>query len=329
MLLTMGQSRLLAFLWLLLFCTTAYLAAQGVSIPGRDVLQLARTIVKQARTNHTLPSSYQLIIGDRAVVTAPMAFEVLARTLILHKTSPVFPQAVTGLRLTLKPYDPKLEPPADQRPTVPVWTPSFLDPLVPNALEFAFRMENTLTIKFTLQDKSKITAAQFVVAMAMMVKEWGETSTITELIGVPGVTAPKVWDDQNNPVPLVEPISLQMVINGIPVQHGADGGEIPIAVRQPFCGTIQLGMVGAGPVASLTLKLDGKPLCTFTGPGTYGQSIDSLRLQDGMHELALLLVDEDGKSFTSTLPMLIQNGRSSTFTPAQTEGDNPGPATNR
>jgi hypothetical protein len=283
------------------------------------VFLLAKTIVKHAKTTHALPSAIQLSVGDRPVVTAPMAFEILSRTLALRQKSSTFPQTVPGLLLSLKPYDPAKEPPVEQRELITIWTPHFLDPQVPKTLEFAYQMQSTLPIKLTLKDKSKLSAAEYVVAMAMMVKEWGDTGTISEFIGISSVTAPKVWDDQSNPVPLVMPVMLRVTVNGVNVQRSADGVTIPDAVRQPFCGAIQIACLSSGPVVSLTMDLDGERLCAFEGAGAYGYTIDSLRLADGEHQLTVTLTDDDGKSLSSTLPLQVQNGRISSFTPAEIE----------
>ena len=310
----------LALICTLILCASCFAGAQGISVTGRDALMLAKAIIKQAETSYRLPSAYIMRIGDRpgVVITAPCAFEILARTLLVRQTTNVYPQTVSGLTLLYNAkYDPKVEPAPDQQRKIAIWTPEIVNEKVPMILEFISKMQNTIPRLITLADGNKLTPAQFTVAMAKAVASWGEVGKIPELTAVPAVYSPPNWDDQRNPVPIMEPVSLRIAVNGVYVQRKDENAGIPDALSLPFCGNIQINLMAEGPVKALTLDLDSHTLCAYDKRGSYGYSIDSLHISDGNHRLTLTLTDEDNKSFLSILPLQIQNGRVSAFTPAE------------
>ncbi|HEY3375937.1 MAG TPA: hypothetical protein VGL77_00450 [Armatimonadota bacterium] len=319
----------LALIGLCVWCTTPAVVAQDIgTFSGGDVILLAHAIAAQAKTTYTISPAYVMPISGQnpAIVTAPVAFEILARALILWKDKNAFPDTITGVTWELHgpPYNEALEPAADRNSLIPALTIDLIK-LTPNWLMIASANEkHELPSSLVYEARYKLTAAQCLVAMAMLIDEANVERKIPETIAVPAVRSPKSWENRTAPISLmpmpstpqkeVDPLSLRVTVNGIEIPK--DGAPVPSALNQPFCGPIHIAISANGSVKKVELVIDGVPLRTYDKEGINGLTIDSLQYSDDTHMLSVILTTANDQRAPMVFALRICNGRSSGFTRA-------------
>jgi hypothetical protein len=309
----------LAMILVLAICSGLPLQAETFSYDGNTVGLLAVAISSQAATTGTFPTAYRVpdATGHLFDMPATIAFELLARAVMIWKPEAHFPTVIEGLTFNLQPptYDAALEPAAGQPPTIPVLTKDIAD---------GAKIVNTGMILKTIQfgGAYRLTAAQFTVAMAMFLSAWQATGRVPESLAIPTVHSPQNWTDVSNPLALVpekhiDPIALRVLINGIELPHGDT--PMPVGLTQPFTGTAGIALLGSGPITKITLALDGVELASFNSVGLHGYSLDTQHLTDDLHLLTITAhsSEADNPPIAIVLSLVVKNGRAGAFTPAE------------
>lgn len=322
----------LAIILLLTLCIAPGASAQGFTFTGKDVLMLAKTIAMQANTSNKLPPAYVVPLNGKAPATIPasVAFEILAKAMILWQAnSPAtaenpypsvsaFPEQVTGVPWILKgpKYNEKNEPAPEQRYGIPVASMDILA-YAQTWVQIAQAQQNTISEALKFRAGYKLTAAQYLVAMAMLIDLSQQQRHVPATLLIPAVHSPQSWDDTRNPIPIIEPVALELTLNGIKIPRG--NYQLPDILNQPFCGTIPLAITTTGPVAQIRLLLDDTEVAQYAQAGAYTYPIDTMRLTDETHTLTVI-VEDTGKSaypVILSLALKVRNGRVNGFTPAQ------------
>lgn len=304
--------------------------AQGIAFAGKDVILLAHTIAVQAESRYELPTAFRLPYGNQgtATITAPTAFEVLAKAVATWYPGAPFPNQVPGITMALKapPIEPRYEPPQGQQRTKPVLTKDIASNAKP------FSTLNPMPTSVNFGRSYTLTMAQYTVAMAMFIEQWALQREMPDSMAIPEIASPKNWDDASRPISLIpeapvqNPVTMKITINGIELPRSDATGNappIPDALTQPFCGQVRIAVTGGGPLESITVTLNGQTLISFDKPGTYGYTLDTLKLEDDTHWLAVTVTDKNGKSSYAILSLCVFNGREGTFSRAEDTEEQP------
>jgi hypothetical protein len=301
--------------------------SQDISFHGSDIMQLARTIVTSVKQTNRLPSAYALPMtgGQTMVITAPNAYELLVRATITWKEHNNFPTTVSLLLHDLvgPAPEPKLEPARDG---LVVGVPTMdIGNYAAAWLAMAEAPGHKLPKAMTFETGYRLTAAQIIVAMAMLIDETLREEKFPIAIAVPLVRAPQNWLDTAKPVtviaaqtpaPPAPQADLHIRLNGIELSES--GPLIPGTGALPtFCGTIRVDLSGTGPVNTIRVLLDGNEVQLFKGVGPHYLPIDSPKLTDGTHMLSLTLTDEAEITYFYIFSFTVHNGRRPGFTPAE------------
>ncbi|HEX2949767.1 MAG TPA: hypothetical protein VHV83_09390 [Armatimonadota bacterium] len=300
------------------------LHAQDFSFAGRDVVLLANAVATQAQTTYTLPSAYLIQLGgDKpAVLTAPMVFEIFARAIDRWKSSHAFPDKVSGVSLNLHapPANPATEPGKDRKIQIPAIAQDIIDK-APNWVSFAQANQGVLPGRLSFEAGYKLTAAQYAVAMAMLISQSARDQKIPTTLAVPAVHSPANWEYQGNPISVgIQPqaqeqqLVVHVAINNIELPKG--DAPLPVELSQPFCGPITIAFNSEGPIAQTTISIDGDVLATIKKGAANGYTIDSLQFTDDTHILSVNTIDTNGNIHPVIFSFRIQNGRSNSMTPA-------------
>lgn len=331
----------LAIILLITLCIAQGAFAQGFTFAGKDVLMLAKTIAVQANTTNKLPPAYVMPLNGKTPATIPasVAFEILAKALILWQAnSPAtaaapypsisaFPEQVTGVPWILHgpKFNEKNEPAPDQRYGIPSSAADIFSN-ASNWVQIAQVQQNTLPDALKFGAGYKLTAAQYLVAMAMLIDLSQQQRRVPDTFLVPAVHSPQSWDDTRTPLPIIEPVSLELTLNGVTIPRG--NYQLPDMLNQPFCGAIPLAITATGPVARIRMLLDDTEVAQYPQAGTYTYTIDTMRLFDETHTLTVV-VEDTGKSaypVILSLALKVRNGRVNGFTPAQLDSPPTQPA---
>lgn len=327
----------LASLGLLVLLTTRLTLAQEISFHGSDVVQLAKTIAAEAARTNQLPAAYSLPManGHTATITAPNAFELLVRATVgRNDNSKTFPAEISLqiTDLTIPASDPRYEPEMDGI-KIPVFTAEIDEKArYWQAIAEAPGHKLFTAMKFGVTQATtyRLTAAQIIVAMAVLIDDIMSEKKIPLAIAVPLVHSPSDWTDTSKPVvvgavtagqadtppPLIQP-DLRITVQGIELsERGPVPGDGQMA---PFCGVIRIELTGYGPITKIRLLLDGVERKEYDGLGPNYFDLNTLTLTDGPHTLAATSIDADGKNYAYIFSFPIANGRESGFSPAETD----------
>ena len=342
----MRHALTLALIALFALCITTVVDAETFSFTSSSVIVLAHSVVTDALTSNQLPAAYRVSVGKdgSAVLTGPIMAEIFAQTLI-QWNGKSFPDPVTGVTCDYHCAPPKkeFEPIPDAQQIIPVSSQDIVS-MASSFIDFSQQQKNTFIARITFSAGYKLTTAQYIVAMAMLIDTAAKNTPIPPFtaqslgdgkipltLAVPAVASPPNWDDTSNPLPLtsaraVEAMQVRMTINGteVPVPD-ADGVSPPLppALSQPFCGAISITIVGSGPIGTMALTLDGKTLCSFDSGGVHAYSLDSSSLKDGFYKLSGIAYNTEGKTaLPVVIPIQVQNGRTDHFTPAESSATN-------
>ena len=305
--------------------------AQEISFSGRDIIQLAKTIVTETSRTDKLPSAYQMTMtnGHTMIVTAPTVFELLTRAIIAWKNSKAFPATVPVqlLDLTGPAPDPQYEP---KRAGLVIAVPTVdIGTYAQAWLGMAEAPGHRLLKVMTFETKYQLTAAQIIVTEAKLIDDTVRRTEFPDAVAVPLVRSPEDWQDTHNPVAVVDHVDppaqqlveadLQLSLNGVelsergPVLH--NGEKLP-----PFCGNLRIVLTGFGHLTAIRLLLDNEELSSYKTNGPHTYEIDTVRLDDDTHTIAATAVDDTGKTYAYVFSFAVRNGRKSDFNPAPPEG---------
>jgi len=303
--------------------------AQDIAFGGTEVVNLAKAIVDETAKTNQLPSAYQLTMtnGHTMVITAPNAFELLARSIIAWQATKSFPTEVSLQLHDIKgsDYHPEDEPKAAGQMTAVLAADigNYADPL----LKMTIAQGNTIPRSVVFLTKQKLTAAQFIVAMSALLDETTKQNAIPKAFAIPLVCSPQNWLATERPVVVAarvtgdkEPwqrIDLRISLNEMDLTEAGPvlrdwKGPIP-----PFCGAIHVELQGFGPVGDIQLMLDSQLLNSYKGIGPHRYELDTLPLADGLHTISATATDTSGTTNAYVFSFTVQNGRRSGFTPAQ------------
>ncbi len=324
-------------------CMASFAHAQTYSFTGGSVITLAHSVAADAMKTYQLPACYRVPAGKDGSInlTGPMIAEIFMKTLSLWNGHE-FPEKIPGILFNYHcaPPNKNYEPAAGEQLNIPVLSQEIVE--MPLAfLELADKplSKNTFAAHTTLRSGCKLTIAQYIVAMAMLIDNAAkntplppfnptslENGKIPVTFAIPAVASPPNWEDTSSPQSLTEggtvkePVLVRLALNGAEVPIAP---PFPPALCQPFCGAIAVTIIGSGPIKKMALMLDGKPLCTFDNGGNHGYALDTSRLPDDTYVLSVAAYDEDGKVLQPiAVSIQVQNGRTNRFTPV--ESDAPG-----
>ena len=302
--------------------------AQDISFRGADIVTLARTVAAEARRTGQLPPAYQMVMANdhTMVVTAPTVYELLTRAIIAWKTTHAFPTLITVqlLDLTGPAADPQYEP---KRAGLVIAVPTAdIGTYAPYWLQMAEAPGHQLPKAMTFETNYRLTAAQIVVTMAVLIDEAMRKTDIPSAVAIPLVRSPENWQDTRAPLlveahteppaPLVT-ADLQITLNGLELSER--GPMLPAGEKvRPYCGKLRITLTGFGPIANIRLMLDNDELRSYSslmGPVIY--ELDTLPLLDGIHTLSATATDTAGKTYAYVFSFSIANGRQSGFNPAE------------
>ena len=326
----MRYAILLALISLATLLPPQVVKAQNISFSRAEILNLASAIVSETSRTPQLPSAYMLTMtnGHTMVITAPNAFELLCRSILIWRQAEDFP-----LEVSIEFHDLKGPSPDDKHeprsPGTLIAMPVVdIDTYAPPLLEYASQRRLLMTALKT-QASTMLTAAQIIVAMAMLIDEAQKKQDVPDAVVMPLVRSPQNWLDTSRPVrvtsaprvvvPVVvnQDIDLRISLNGIELSETgpilpSGNGPIP-----PFCGTIRIAVSGSGPVETVRLLLDKVELTTFRSVGPHSYALNTIPLSDGLHMIVATATNSVGKTFSCIFSFMVQNGRKSGFTPAQ------------
>lgn len=302
-------------------------------LAGDDVEQLAKAIVNYTKTHNELPAAYDAPYANNTMIiriTTPMAFEILARTIIQWNTTGAYPDKVNGVGFDLRVPQPDAGKEIVKSPGsfTPVATADIFT-YAKTWLDIAPSVKNTLQLNFQFPARYKLSIAEFMLAMSMLINDF-QTFPIDRIpatMAVPFISLPQNIDDTSHPLAVVMrkvivPSRITVTMNGVGIVK--DNVLLPDGQQQVLCGSINLTITATGPIAIITVSADEKELTTFKKAGEFGYVLNSLELPDKVILLTFLVMDEEGNQVTNIqLPLNIQNGRYAPFTPAQLEENPP------
>jgi hypothetical protein len=324
--------RVVILVWL---CVLAHrLPAQEIAFRGSDLMTLAHTLAVHARTTSQLPPAVTLPMTAGPTMTLHNAniFELFVRAIAAWKTEQAFPAQVPLLLddLSGPTFDPKLDPARlGLLSAVPT---SDLGTYAPAWLAMLEAPGHRIPKAMTFETGIRLTAAQLLVAMAVLIDETRQRKEFPPAVVVPLVQSPKSWQETRTPLAVATPAPAEVKPPPPPVVvpevriliNGAELSEKRPMVA-PFCGAVRIEMSGTGPIASIVCALDRTPLTTYQGVGPHTLVIESQRLIDGPHTLAISAVDAAGKSFAYIFSFHVQNGRISGRHPVERAPAPPAP----
>lgn len=309
--------------------------AQEISFTGNEIIKLAGAITTEARRTGQLPSAYQVTManGHIMIITAPNAFELLCRSIIIWKEKKDYFPAVVPLMLhdlSGPTLDPQFEPKG--RSLEIAVLSSDVARYTPAWLALAQQVGHTLSKSMRFETNYTLTAAQFCVAMAMLIDQTAKTGKYPETVVIPLVHSPEQWQDTRTPVMVskeavvpsapVVPVTpqradMRITLNGIELSE--QGPVQPDGRRgmPPFCGMLRIVLTGTGPIATIRLLLDSHDVRIYSGLGPHTHDINTLMLADGMHYISATAFDADGRSSLYVYSFKVMNGRINSFTPAE------------
>lgn len=314
----------------LCLCWCAPMArTQDCVFRGSDVVKLSSGLAADARDKFQLAAAYRMPLasGGSRVLSAVNAFELLARGLKSWKEQGTFPEQIPLQLDTLQgpAIDPKAEPQMNgDVVAVPTTDIATYAAAWLSMAETQGRLPRDM--KFGLSDAShyRLTAAQFVVAMAIVIDEATLQQRYPSAISVPRVRSPLSWQGGGggdagvvNLVPPPKPrLNLTILLNG------RDMTDIKIQTQRlplPSCGALRMEIHGSGPVETVQVLLDGVEQRTFDGPGApHRLTLDSAVLTDGPHMMTVTARGGDEtRPATYIFSFEVRNGRESGFTPME------------
>lgn len=314
---------LMVFLWGGGTCTTA--RAQEIAFSGGDVVRLARAVAKDGETTSQLYHAYKLRMtnGHAMVLTAANVFELLTRATVNWQQAKVFPETVPlvidDLRGPLT--DPHLEP---KTVGLIAFLSMDIGRFAPNWLIGAEAPGHAIWRQIKIGPTNQITAAQFLMATAVLIDETQKRGMVPDALAVPQVRSPRAWDDTRDPhdltgedvvVPRVEELKLRVWINGFEFTEGGPigaDGALPV-----LRGPCRLDLAGNDLVVRVKLLVDNIEHKVFDGPGPHSFEVQTAQLDDGAHTLTITAFDPKEKQTLYIISLHTNNARRSPLNPLE------------